>query len=137
MENKPRVGVGVGVIVLKEGKVLFGKRKNSHGNGSWGFPGGRLEVNESWEECAVRETMEEIGLSIKNVNFAAVTNDIFPVEGKHDITIWMTAEIESGEVRIMEPEKCEQWSWFDWTSPPQPLFVSQQNLIKEGYNPFK
>lgn len=32
MENRPKVGVGV--LVLKDGKVLFGKRKNAHGDGS-------------------------------------------------------------------------------------------------------
>jgi 8-oxo-dGTP diphosphatase len=135
MENRPKVGVGV--LVLKDGKVLFGKRKNAHGDGSWCFPGGHLEFNESWEECAVRETLEETGLNIKNVNFATATNDIFPVEGKHYITIFMTAEYESGDLQIMEPEKCEQWSWFDWTNPPQPLFIPQQNLIKQGFDPFK
>lgn len=135
MENRPKVGVGV--LVLKDGKVLFGKRKNAHGDGSWCFPGGHLEFNESWEECAARETLEETGLRIKNVNFATATNDIFPVEGKHYITIFMTAEYESGDLQIMEPEKCEQWSWFDWANPPQPLFIPQQNLIKQGFNPFK
>ncbi|MFA5985887.1 MAG: NUDIX hydrolase [Parcubacteria group bacterium] len=135
MENRPKVGIGV--LVLKDGKVLFGKRKNAHGDGSWCFPGGHLEFNESWEECAARETLEETGLSIKNVNFVAATNDIFPIEGKHYITIFMTAEYESGDLQIMEPKKCEQWSWFDWTNPPQPLFIPQQNLIKQGFKPFK
>ncbi len=134
MENRPKVGVGV--LVLKDGKVLFGKRKNAHGGGSWCFPGGHLEFNESWEECAARETLEETGLSIKNINFAAATNDIFTAEGKHYITIFMTAEYDSGDLQIMEPEKCEQWLWFDWANPPQPLFISEQNLIKQGFNLF-
>jgi len=37
MEN-PDVRVGVGVIVVKDGMVLLGKRKNAHGEGSWAFP---------------------------------------------------------------------------------------------------
>ncbi|OGK15480.1 DNA mismatch repair protein MutT, partial [Candidatus Roizmanbacteria bacterium RIFCSPHIGHO2_01_FULL_39_12b] len=93
MENRPKVGVGV--LVVKDGKTLFGKRKNAHGDGLWCFPGGHLELNESWEECAVRETMEETGLKIKNVRFATATNDIFPVEGKHYITIFMIAGYDS------------------------------------------
>ncbi|HBX16159.1 MAG: hypothetical protein UT86_C0013G0001 [Candidatus Magasanikbacteria bacterium GW2011_GWC2_40_17] len=135
MENRPKVGVGV--CVIKDGKVLFGKRINSHGDGSWCFPGGHLEFNESWEECAARETAEESGLSIKNVHFATATNDIFPKEGKHYVTIIMAGEYESGELKIMEPEKCEQWGWFAWDNIPRPLFIPLDNLIKQGFNPFE
>lgn len=65
MNERPKVGIGV--IVRKEGKVLLGKRKNSHGAGSWAFPGGHLEYGESWEECARREVKEETGIAIKNM----------------------------------------------------------------------
>lgn len=135
MENHPKVGVGV--LIIKDNKVLLGKRKNSHGDGAWCFPGGHLEFNESWEDCVIRETMEETNITIKNVKFAAATNDIFPLENKHYATIFMRADYDSGEVQIMEPEKCERWDWFEWDKLPQPLFVPQQNLLKQGYNPFK
>lgn len=122
---------------MRDGKVLFGKRKNAHGEGSWCFPGGHLEFNESWEECARRETDEETSLKIKNIRFATATNDIFPLEGKHYITIFMVAEYDSGEAKIMEPHKCEAWDWFDWDKPPQPIFISTENFYKCGYDPFK
>ncbi len=131
--NRPQVGVGV--IIIKDGKVLLGKRKNAHGEGCWSFPGGHLEFNESWEDCAFRETMEETGITIKNIRFGTVTNDVFQVENKHYITIFMLADYDSGEVKIMEPEKCEQWGWFEWDNLPQPLFLPIQNLQKINYNP--
>lgn len=80
-EKNPRVGLGVAII--RNGKILFGKRKNSHGEGSWCFPGGHLEFGESWEECARRETLEETGLKIRNIRFATATNDLFKKEDKH------------------------------------------------------
>jgi 8-oxo-dGTP diphosphatase len=135
--TKERPKVGIGVIVIKEGKVLLGKRKNAHGEGSWCMPGGHLEFNESWEDCAVREAMEEAGINIKNIRFATTTNDIFGKEGKHYITIFMLCDYDSGEVRIMEPDKCEKWGWFEWDSLPQPLFLPNQNLLKINYNPFE
>ena len=81
MKNRPSVGVAV--IVIKNGKVLLGKRKGSHGSGSWAFPGGHLEMNESIEACARREVFEETGISIHNIRYAAFTNDIFKEEQKH------------------------------------------------------
>ena len=67
MFTHPRVGVGV--IIKKDGQVLVGKRKASHGAGCWHFPGGHLEFNETWEECARRETKEEVGIKIKNIKY--------------------------------------------------------------------
>lgn len=134
-EKIPRVGLGV--VVIREGKILLGKRKNSHGEGCWCFPGGHLEFGESWEECAHRETLEETGLKIKNVRFATATNDFFKKEDKHYITIIMVADWVEGEAQILEPDKCQKWTWFDWHELPEPLFVPQQNLKKQKFNPLK
>jgi len=137
MNQEKRPKVGVGVCLIRNRKVLFGKRKNSYGKGSWCFPGGHLEFGESWEECARRETLEETGLEIKNVRFVTTTNDFFSEENKHYITILMLAEYVSGEARLMEPEKCEEWQWFKWNDQPSPLFIPQQNLNKQKFDPFE
>lgn len=131
-----RPKVGIGIIVIKGNKVLLGRRKGSHGSGSWSFPGGHLEFNESLEDCAKREVFEETGIKIKNIRQATFTNDIFREEGKHYITLFLVAEYDSGEVRIMEPDRCEKWDWFKWSNLPQPLFLPIQNLLKQGFNPF-
>lgn len=135
MNSEPRVGVGV--IIKKDGKVLFGKRKGSHGAGDWCCPGGHLDFKESFEDCAIRETAEETGIKIKNIKFGAVTNDFFQNEDKHYITISIVADYDSGDVEIKEPDKCEEWGWFEWNSLPEPLFISTQNLLKQGYSPFE
>jgi len=137
MEQEQRPKVGVGVIVIKDGKILLGKRKGTHGEGSWAFPGGHLEFGERLEDCAKREVMEETGITIKNIKKLTFTNDIFKEENKHYITIFMTANHDSGEPMIMEPEKCECWEWYDWNNMPSPLFLPIENLIKKGYSPIK
>ena len=135
--EKERPKIGIGVCVIKEGKVLFGKRKNAHGEGSWCFPGGHLEWNENIEDCARREVLEETGLSIKNLRFGPYTNDIFEKENKHYVTLFVIADYDSGELKLMEPEKCERWDWFKWEELPKPLFIPNQSLLKTGYNPFR
>jgi len=137
MKNKKRPLVGLGVCIRKDNKILLGKRKGSHGSGDWCFPGGHLEFGESWEECARRETMEEVGLEIKNVHFATAVNDLLLDEDKHYVTIIMLADWVDGEVKLMEPDKCFEWGWFEWGNLPEPLFIAQKNLIKQKFNPFE
>lgn len=133
MNERPKIGVGV--IVLKDNRVLMLKRKNAHGNGSWCFPGGHLEFNEGVEDCAIRETLEETGIRIKNLRPGPFTNDVFKEEGKHYVTLFMIADYDSGEARIIEPEKCDGLEWSEWEKLPEPLFVPVQNLLKSGFNP--
>ena len=61
----PRVGVGV--MIVREGKVLIGKRKGSHGAGQYALPGGKLEWRETWADCARREVLEETAISLYDV----------------------------------------------------------------------
>lgn len=130
----PRVGIGV--VVIKDNKILLGKRKGSHGAGSWCFPGGHLDFGETCEGCAIREVKEETGIEIKNITFAVATNDFMPKENKHYITIHMRSDYKSGKVKLLEPDKCERWEWFDLGSLPTPLFLPTNNALKQ-YNPLK
>lgn len=135
MNKRPQVGVGV--IVVKDNKVLLGKRKRSHGSGFWAFPGGHLEFSESFEQCAQREVAEEVGIAIDNVRLFTVTNDWFQQEDKHYVTVFVIAEYKAGEVQCMEPEKCEGWEWFSWTALPEQLFLPIAQLVKQGHNPLQ
>lgn len=115
------IRVGIGVIVMKDGKVLLGKRKGSHGAGEWAFPGGHLEYMESFEDCARRETREETGIEIKNIRFVCVGN-IKKYPPAHRVLIGLAADWASGEPKLMEPEKCEGWEWFDLDNLPENTF---------------
>lgn len=133
--NHPRIGVGV--FVRKDGKFLIGKRKGDikHGNGDWHLAGGHLEFGETLEECAKREAFEETGVSITNVKFLSITNDIFS-DTKHYVTLFMVADYESGEVTACEPDKCEGWEWVTWEDIPKPLFLPIEHLIEQNISPF-
>lgn len=133
MESAERPKVGVGVLIIKNKKVLLGKRINSHGDGTWSPPGGHLEFFETFEECAKREVMEETGLKIESATFVTATNDMFKKENKHYITIFVKTEISEGEAKIIEPEKCSEWAWFSWNNLPEPLFIPLENLKKTKF----
>jgi 8-oxo-dGTP diphosphatase len=134
MDRIPRVGVGV---IIKNGdKVLLLKRKGSHGDGTWAFIGGHLEFGETPEECAFRETLEEIGIKIKNPKAITFTNDFFPTEDKHYITLYVVADYAGDKVEIKEPNKITSVAWFEWNKFPENLFISSKNLVETGFNPF-
>ena len=137
MEEIIRPKIGVGVIIRKDGKFLLGKRKGNHGGGYWAFPGGHLEMNESIEECAEREVMEETGLVVKNFKKLTFTNDVFLETKKHYVTLFVVTDYQGGEVKIMEPDKCEEWDWFGLDNLPSPLFLPIQNFLREKVDPFK
>ena len=133
--DQPKVGVAV--IVCRDGKVLLGKRRNAHGEGTWAFPGGHLEFNESIEACARREVREETGLEIADVRYGTFTNDVFKPEHKHYVTLFVVADGLPGAAEVREPEKCEVWEWFDWGQFPEPRFLPIQNLLDQGFSPFR
>lgn len=126
--DRPKVGLGV--LIIKDDKVLLGRRKSKHGVGTWSPPGGHLEFGESFEECARRETSEECGLEINNIKFLDVTNDIHLFENKHYVTVVMKADYVSGVPSVLEPDKCEVWDWFSWDNLPLPMFLAVENFIK-------
>lgn len=109
------------MIFNEHQQVLLGKRLGKHGYGTWAFPGGHLEYKESPFDCAVRETREETGLILNYVNQGPWTNDVFD-DGSHYLTLFMLANHPGGIPRVLEPDKCEKWEWFDWNDLPAPLF---------------
>ncbi|WP_341501819.1 NUDIX domain-containing protein [Gallaecimonas sp. GXIMD4217] len=122
--TRPRVGVAV--VVVREGRVLLGRRLGSHGAGDWALPGGHLEAGESPEQCAVRELAEETGLSLAAPRVIAVTNDRFAHQ--HYVTLYVAGDAR-GQPELREPHKCSGWHWFPWDDLPEPLFLSLHNLL--------
>ena len=57
--------VGVGAVVIRDGKILLIKRAFPPGRGKWSFPGGLVEVGEKLSEACERETEEETGIEVE------------------------------------------------------------------------
>lgn len=138
MSDNKKVGVGFGVMVLKEGKVLLGRRHDNpekassllHGEGTWTMPGGKLHFGEDLKEAAMREVLEETGLKVKkeDLKIISVTNDI--VYDAHFVTIGFLCEKFEGKPKVMEPDEIIEWQWFDLDQPPSPIFFPSEKIIR-------
>ncbi|WP_426577665.1 nucleotide triphosphate diphosphatase NUDT15 [Xenorhabdus stockiae] len=126
------VVVGVGVIIINDkGEILLGKRTGKHAP-YWSIFGGHVDPGETFEECAIREIQEEIGLKIQNPQVYGISNNIqtYREEGKHTISVCLMAHHPGGEPRLMEPEKCNQLIWRDPNNLPEPHFEASRSAIK-------
>jgi 8-oxo-dGTP diphosphatase len=126
--------VGVGVVVVRGEKVLFGLRRGAHGAGSWSFPGGHADEGEDPEATALRELEEETGLRAANPRVIGESDDVFP-EGLRYRTRFVRVDWISGEPALLEPDSCARWGWFDWDDAPAPLFLPVACLRAAGFRP--
>ncbi len=124
--------VGIGAWLVNDGKILMGRRLDAHGLNSWGPPGGHLEFGEDPFQGAIRELKEETDLEALDVHFACWTNDLYQEEKKHYISLHMVITRYQGELKLMEPNKCQEWHWLTLEELPKSLFLSAKNFIQSG-----
>ena len=132
MEEKKCPKVGIGVMIKNGDKVLMGLRQGSHGAGEWCFPGGHLDFGETMEQCAKREAKEETGLDVGKVELISIADEMRYIESddKHYVNIGFSAEYSGGEPKVMEPDKCAEWKWFDLEDLTDKLFEGTELMIK-------
>ena len=107
----PRIGVGA--VVVREGKILMVKRGSPPGENLWAIPGGLLELGESLQEGAEREIFEETGVRIKAGQpvyaFDFLKRD---AEGRlrfHYVIVDLEATYLTGEIRAADDAIDVRW----------------------------
>jgi len=131
MENKHALA-GIGVMVTNEkSEVLLGLRHSSHGAGEWSFPGGKIDLGETMEETAKRETKEETNLEIFDLELISLTNELrYLKDGKQFVVVGFKANTYRGELKLTNPERFHEWRWFPLNNLPKPLFEGTELMIK-------
>ena len=74
--------VGVGAVVVNEGRVLLVRRGAEPLKGQWSVPGGLLEVGEPLTDGVVREVKEETGLTVEPVELLELLDRIHKERGR-------------------------------------------------------
>ena len=115
--------VGVGAVIVQDGKVLIVKRKYEPLAGQWSLPGGGVEIGETLEASVAREMREETGLEV-HVGpvievFDRITHDDHGQVRYHfvlvDYLCWPTggvlcASSDVADARFVDPSELPQYN---------------------------
>jgi ADP-ribose pyrophosphatase YjhB (NUDIX family) len=104
-----RPHVGVGILLIRDNKLLLVKRKFNPDAGFWSIPGGHLELGERTVHAAEREGFEETGFKVKVVKLAGIIDKImYDKKGKveyHYILInYFVEQIEGDPTQAPIPD---------------------------------
>jgi ADP-ribose pyrophosphatase YjhB (NUDIX family) len=139
MENVPagkKYGVGFGVMMVRDGKILLGRRHEDPNkadsvfkvSGVWTMPGGKLGWGEELIDAAKREVKEETGMTLNSAEVICVSNDMN--EHAHFVTVGFYSEDFNGEALVTEPDEITEWRWFDINNIQVPLYFPSQAILK-------
>ena len=113
--NKPLIGVGA--VIVCNGRILLEKRKDEPGKGKWSIPGGLVELGERAEQTVIREVREETNLEVENPELIDVVNSItFDDGGRikyHFVIIDYFVKLKGGTVKAADDAAELKWVPFN------------------------
>lgn len=129
--QQPLIMACAGVLILNEKKQLLLQKRTD--NGFWAYPGGSMELGESFEDCARREVLEETGLKCQDLTLFTVFSGkpytypngdrIYPAEA-----IFICDKYE-GELKRQE-EEVSDLQFFDLNNLPENITPMNVEVIQ-------
>ena len=116
------------MVLVRDGRVFLARRQGSHGEDTWASAGGHLEWGETLEEGARREALEELGVTVGQLQFLCISNIL--AYDRHYVDVEFLADIGDQEPQLAEPEAFSEFGWFPLDELPQPLFVAARYALE-------
>lgn len=119
------------LILIKDNKILLSRRFNTgFEDGNYGFVSGHGEANETFIQTMVREAKEEANIIILPEDLKIV--HVMHRKGKNDerVDVFIRAEKWQGEIKNIEPHKCDDLGWFSLDSLPDNVIAYIEQAIK-------
>lgn len=126
--------VAVHLLLTREGKILLLRRFNTgYEDGNYSVVAGHSDGNEDVKSAMIREAREEAGIEItpNNIQFASVMHRKLDDER---IDFFFAADSWEGEIANMEPEKCDDLSWFEIDNLPYNIIPYIKQAIENYIN---
>ena len=109
----PRISPAVIVAIVRGDEILLAHNKNFRKNW-YSVIAGFMEPGETFEDCIIREVMEEVGIRVKNIQYF----DSQPWPFPDSLMVGFTAEHESGEISV-DGKEIEDAAWYGRDNLPQ------------------
>jgi len=134
--------VGVGAVILQDGKILLVKRRAEPGKGRWSIPGGSVHLGERVRDATIREAKEESGLDIEIVDdrpldvFDSIITDDRGRTKYHFALLEFLAKPKGGTLKAAEDVAEARWvsleevKKYDLTSSFRTFFEKHENGLK-------
>jgi ADP-ribose pyrophosphatase YjhB (NUDIX family) len=116
-------------LIIRDGKVLLGKRGVPPLKGKYDVVGGFLKYGEDPLTGVLREAREETGLKVKILGMLGVYMDTYGRGGKSTLNFYYVATILSG--RIQARDDVAELQWFPINKLPRPAFKSQLKVFQD------
>lgn len=100
------------ILENEKADILLVKRKFDPGKGLWDLPGGFIDIQETAEESMIREAKEELGISIKNINYINSTADTYTFKGITYYTICFIFTAQTDDIEIKPADDAESFQFF-------------------------
>lgn len=128
---RPAVTADVAVITTEqEPKVLLIQRGNEPYKGHWAFPGGFMDMDETTEQCAIRELEEETGLQVSEVKQIGAYSRVDRDPRGRTITVAYLARIANAE-EVNGQDDAAKAEWFPINNLP-PLAFDHEDIMKDS-----
>ena len=131
--------VGVGAVIVAEGKVLLVRRGNEPLKGRWTLPGGLVELGEALTEGVVREVREETGLAVEPVELIELLDRI-QREGTriqyHYVLADYLCRVVGGALQAASDADAARWvERAEWNPPRRTLVLDPVTVrvIEKGW----
>ena len=134
----PRPAVtGDCIVITKEvdAKVLLIQRADEPYKGCWAFPGGFLNMDETIEQCAIRELEEETGLKVYDVHQIGAYSKVDRDPRGRTITVAYLAIIDN-PISVLGQDDAAKAEWWPLSALPQ-LAFDHNDIINDAYTLYK
>ena len=116
MKIESRVAVHL-ILTNDRGECLFLRRFNTgYKDGEYGLVSGHVEEGENLKAAMIREACEEVGITLSPDDLDVI--GVIPSLPNSYVYFFLHADTWSGDVKNMEPHKCDDIRWFDLRSSP-------------------